>query len=165
MVTVYRTGSLPELSKVANRNAVWFDALAPVPEGCSPRSSSVFASLSHEEAAGWVDWRLDAGLDASIYRITLPDDYPIYIHPVSKYEESRLVQTLAGLEGYGVAFSEEESAASYWQDRVQVVDGLTAPFGGFWEVLIPHSLAETADWELVEYVSDNYRETVPSYFD
>lgn len=166
MVVLFRSGKIPEVEKIANRNALWFDSLVEIPSECSPRGYSVFSSLSHTEATGWVDWRLDANLDASIWKITIPDSFKVYLHPVRAYEDARFIDGLmgAGDMPYDVSLL-ENFASEYWAEKILVEANISAPVEGFWEVLLPYDVAKTAKWELVEYISDDYRETVPTYFD
>lgn len=158
--TYYRSGKIPDLDALGNRNSKWFDALTKIPEDCSPRSTSVFASLTLKEAEGWVDWRLDAGLDADIWTITIPT--PALVHPVELYENSRYIHSLLYDENVKVNATPEKCATNYWKA------GTAAPpvdREGFWEVLIPHSIAVGALWTLVKPVNPVQEQPVEnSYF-
>lgn len=145
---LYRSGKLPEPEELVNKNAVWFDNLAPIPPHCSPRAQSVFACATFEDALGWVNWRLDRNLDADIWAITIPSEVDVYAHPVEKYENSRFVQLLEYEPDIVCNITPVQAATDYWMEATFPYNVTPQP-NEYWEVLIPHTIAVQSVWELV----------------
>lgn len=152
MVVLYRSGSNPGSNHKPSAGWVSFDAMAPIPLGCSPRSTSVYTALTLEAAEDWVEYRLDCGLDADIYSVEIPDDHVLYAHDIRFYEQARYIKELNPDTDPMIIF---QKVVSYWENRVQVISGLSlVEDPTFFEVLIPFDIANKAIWELVKKVNE-----------
>jgi hypothetical protein len=168
MVTVYRSGALPAYEKVANRSSLRFDSYLTLPSWASPRSQSVFATLTLPSARSWIEWRLDGNLDADLWAIHLPETSVVYAHDVRFYEKAAFIRSMSENEAVTVHPSAAfEAVQSYWDSATPVTETLTVAEEQFWEVLIPYQVAKNSTWELVENVKleDYYQEAeVDTYF-
>lgn len=148
MVTLYRSGGLPTVTDLQTKSAVWFDEVArklqlDVP---SPRTSSVFACVTLEEAEGWVEWREDKGLDSTIWEIKVPENQKVYAHKVRTYEDARFIYSLMTSESVKVNADPEDFVTAYWDDKILVTEDTVLSSDYFWEVLLPYETAQVSKW-------------------
>lgn len=145
MVTLYRSGYIPQIRDLQNPSALRFDKLAePIRDAkFALRSDSVFSCLTLKEAYEWEDWRIDKGLDADFWGITVPDDVQLFAHRVDLWESSNRA-----------SYNEPRSfhyACEYYETSILVTDGMSFPGEGKWEVLIPVDIIiGHSRWEMVE---------------
>jgi len=149
---LYRSGDLPDLETLANTNSVWFDTAGTIPDLCSPRSTSVFATLSYPAAHEWVDWRQSNLLSADIWEIQVPANAILFAYDVRHYENAGYARWRTQ-KGNPTRISMEEYVQQYWSTRVSVpADIDKIPDHQWWEVLIPYDIAVQASWTLIEQV-------------
>jgi hypothetical protein len=141
---MYRCGGMPTIEDLSSISAIEFDALVAIPQERSGRSSSVFMSLSAEEALSWSQWRSQRGLDTTLWRVSLPDDAPVYAHYIHHFED-----TESFLNDKNSAAS-KESATAFWEDSYHVLDFDEDDDLSMFEVLVPFEIAKNATWETLD---------------
>lgn len=161
-LVLYRSGGLTPLERIPVKNP-WFDFLSKPHQKPyhSPRSSSVFATLTFKEAEQWVPWRQDMGMNADIYKITVPSDAKFYAHACHYYETAGFLRIMPE---YAVEGEFERALQAYWDTGVQVTETLDVK-DEFHEVLLPYHIAVQCVWEKIIEVEMPQFEDVPTYFD
>lgn len=141
---LYRCGGMPTTGDLSSVSAVEFDALVAIPQERSGRASSVFMSLSAEEALSWSQWRSQRGLDTTLWQISLPDDAPVYAHYIHHFEDAE------SLLNEGNSPAAKETAAVFWEDSYHALDFDDEDDLGMFEVLVPFEFAKKASWQTLD---------------
>jgi hypothetical protein len=142
---VYRIGSLTPREEISNTGSRAFDKAWPIPEHCSPRSESVFASLSQKTAMWWLNYRLNEKRDTPLYRIEVPADIPVYAYGVKWYNYVH-----GRREDEEMPTDERMAIYAYW-DSAELIHEMGNTESGYTEVLIPYDIAKDLTWEQIPY--------------
>lgn len=142
---VYRIGRLTPKEEIANTCSRAFDKAQPIPSHCSPRSESVYASLSQTFAKWWFRYRLNERRDTTLYRIEVPADVPVYAYEIRWYNYVH-----GRHEDEEMPTDERMAVYAYW-DSAELIHDIDNHESAYMEVLIPYDIAKNLTWEQIPY--------------